>query len=126
MVREGPETGQSLIIERGRLEVFSWKHPAPSLNWKCQGCQRHREVNGAQKSPAVSGETQLHDHVCGTFDGILLHQTEGGSDQEGKDSQSSFLTDGTNSVLTSNGFKSGVWLSGTALPWHTLGPEFDY
>ena len=45
-------------------------------------------VNAARKYLLTSGEAKLGENVCGTLDGILLHQAEGGSDQEGKDSQS--------------------------------------
>ena len=46
------------------------------------------EISHSKPRRMVSGETKLGENVCGTLDGVLLHQAEGRPDQEGKHSQS--------------------------------------
>lgn len=60
-----------------------------------------------QKSLPVSGTTKLGKHVCRTLDGVLLHQAEGGSDQEGKDCGAwlSTLANSTDALATPKGVK---------------------
>lgn len=78
----GTRDGQSLIIEPSSWEYLAL---APSSQPEREVCSTPQRESGDQKSLPVSGTTKLGKHVCRTLDGVLLHQAEGGSDQEGRD-----------------------------------------
>lgn len=43
-------------------------------------------AESVREARPVSGNNPAREHVCSTLGGVLLHQAEGGPDQEGKDS----------------------------------------